>query len=523
MTQIAISSGHSTKCRGASDIIDEVNEATRVVDRVDEILTNAGVSVKKFHDTVSDDQSENLNRIVDWHNSQNRTLDVSVHFNAYEHTSKPMGTECLYVTQAALADKMANKVAQASGLIDRGPKKRTDLFFLNNTEEPAILIEVAFVDSQADVNIYRAKFEAICHAIAETVAGKEIGPSPTPEPEPEPEPVPPPDGKKPTLHQGDKDVPPGNYVSELQRSLNRENDAGLRADGDFGGLTDTAVRNYQYSRGLDVDGWCGDATWNALDTHMEPIPPPPGALTPEQQQKIKQIVSASSIFNYSWRDRGKAPKGYTWGMGLAFAQTYLKLLDHHPAAVEMAKARKNSDKDALNVYRSEYERLNMPNEQNGPNTLRHLYALLLGQGMRESSGKHCEGRDMSADNVQSDTAEAGLFQTSYNAHASSDPEFDALMAEYSTAAMKPTCYLDTFAEGVTCSDSDWSNYGSGAGYNFQKLCKECPAFAVETCALTLRNLCNHYGPIVRKETELKREADDMFKAIQTYVDREIDV
>jgi hypothetical protein len=45
---------------------------------------------------------------------------------------------------------------------------------------------------------------------------------------------------------------------------------------------------------------------------------------------------------------------------------------------------------------------------------------MLGHGMRESSGRHCEGRDLSADNVQSDTAEAGLFQTSYNAHSATE-------------------------------------------------------------------------------------------------------
>jgi len=36
--------------------------------------------------------------------------------------------------------------------------------------------------------------------------------------------------------------------------------------------------------------------------------------------------------------------------------------------------------------------------------------------------------------------------------------------------------------------------------------------------LTLRNLANHFGPIIRKETELKREADVMLKEVQTYVD-----
>jgi len=31
-------------------------------------------------------------------------------------------------------------------------------------------------------------------------------------------------------------------------------------------------------------------------------------------------------------------------------------------------------------------------------------------------------------------------------------------------------------------------------------------------------LANHYGPIIRMETELRKDADRMFKAIQDYVD-----
>jgi hypothetical protein len=148
-------------------------------------------------------------------------------------------------------------------------------------------------------------------------------------------------------------------------------------------------------------------------------------------------------------------------------------------------------------------------------TLRHLYALMMGHGMRESSGQHCEGRDMSADNVSSDTAEAGLFQTSYNASNASNPEFDNLMDEY-LAGLSPG-YLDAFSEGVNCSSSDWDNYGSGRGEEFQELCKNAPAFAVESAALTLRNLANHYGPIIRKETELRAEADDMLADVQVYI------
>lgn len=51
--QINISSGHSVNCQGAVDIINEVAEAKRVVDRVYEICKSLGIEVYKYHDVAS--------------------------------------------------------------------------------------------------------------------------------------------------------------------------------------------------------------------------------------------------------------------------------------------------------------------------------------------------------------------------------------------------------------------------------------------------------------------------------------
>jgi hypothetical protein len=109
-----------------------------------------------------------------------------VHFNAYEQVSKPMGTEVLYVTQSSLAAQVSSAIAVSCGFINRGAKKRTDLFFLNNTAMPSILIEVCFVDSEADADLYGENFDAICVAIADVLGGVDEGevvPPPAPEPE----------------------------------------------------------------------------------------------------------------------------------------------------------------------------------------------------------------------------------------------------------------------------------------------------------------------------------------------------
>jgi N-acetylmuramoyl-L-alanine amidase len=164
--KIVISSGHGKYVRGASGLIDEVDEARKVVAEVAQFLKLNGHEVVEFHDDTSTTQSENLNTIVDFHNSQSRNIDVSVHFNAYVPTDGGRGTECLYLTQDIIAKEVAMAISEAGGLIDRGAHKRSDLYFLNGTEEPSILIEVCFVDAAADVEAYQQNFEEICRAIA---------------------------------------------------------------------------------------------------------------------------------------------------------------------------------------------------------------------------------------------------------------------------------------------------------------------------------------------------------------------
>ena len=169
--RIRMSSGHSTKCQGAIGILNEVMEATRVVDRTAELLIMRGVDCPTFHDTTSSDQNTNLHKITDWHNSKPRDLDVSVHFNANVETTSPMGTECLWVTQETLADHMADAIADV-GFKNRGAKYRSDLWFLNQTTMPSILIEVCFVDSSADAALYKETFEEVCEAIATVLGGE---------------------------------------------------------------------------------------------------------------------------------------------------------------------------------------------------------------------------------------------------------------------------------------------------------------------------------------------------------------
>jgi len=189
LPKIAMSSGHSKQCQGAVGIINELEQNIRVVDRVAELIRAGGGTCVTFHSTGKT-QSEVLNQQTNWHNSQTRDFDVQVHFNAYQATSKPMGTEVLYVTQSSLAAKLSSAQAAAGGFINRGAKYRSDLSFLNTTHKPAVLTEICFVDSGADCGLYDDNFEDICQAIAYTlVPGLQIPGEPPIEPPTEPPPI----------------------------------------------------------------------------------------------------------------------------------------------------------------------------------------------------------------------------------------------------------------------------------------------------------------------------------------------
>jgi hypothetical protein len=236
---------------------------------------------------------------------------------------------------------------------------------------------------------------------------------------------------------------------------------------------------------------------------------------------IKKLAGASTCYKYQWKDRGQAPKGYVEGVALVFARAVCN--PGRSDVVVVSEANTGDDvHDALSWYNSIFSTLSMPNDVAGVATLRHAYTLLLGLGMRESSGEHCCGRDASATNVSSESAEAGAWQTSYDSHGAS-PELPKLFAKYQ--ADPGGCLLDTFSAGVTCNAANWQNWGTGAdGLAFQKLEKECPAFAAEYAAVMLRvsgGSKGHYGPLRTKAAEVRPECDAMFQQVQALVEQNL--
>jgi hypothetical protein len=276
-------------------------------------------------------------------------------------------------------------------------------------------------------------------------------------------------------------------------------DAGKK---DAGALADSAV-----DAGLAEAGNTVDA---AADAKM--------SLSPDAVvDKIKSVAAGSACSRYSWQDRGKMPKGYIKGVALSFSRS---VCNSDRADVVLASKAKTTDtvNDALAWFGPEFLDAQMDNSMAGLTTLRHLYTLLMGLGMRESSGRHCVGRDTSASNVSSNSAEAGAWQTSWDSN-DIHPELPKLFER--TKVGDPGCFLDVYSEGVTCDAANWKNWGTGAdGLRFQELEKKCPGFAADYAAVMLRvkgGSRGHYGPLRTKAAEIKQECDAMLEEVQTLV------
>jgi len=209
---------------------------------------------------------------------------------------------------------------------------------------------------------------------------------------------------------------------------------------------------------------------------------------------------------------------YFKGMSLAYARSLCRIraTPVKPAALILSAASSgNAAKDVLAHYSSILANAGLRISEAGQAPLHATYTIGLGLGMRESSGKYCEGYDVAAGTDRtSSEAEAGLFQASYNSMSAST-ELKKLYDEYKSDESR--CMLTTFKEGVTCTAR--SILGTGAGADYQAFVKRCPAFGVEYTMTLIRLLRAHFGPLNRQTAQVVGSCDAMLAQVQNVVER----
>jgi hypothetical protein len=149
--------------------------------------------------------------------------------------------------------------------------------------------------------------------------------------------------------------------------------------------------------------------------------------------------------------------------------------------------------------------------------LEAVYTLAIGMGMVESSGEPGAGapHDSANPNPDAETAEAGLFQTSFNSYESTKkaPALLQLTSQY--GASDAPCHLSIFFEGTSGQISP--PVGAGKGAAFQQMTKTCPAFATEYVMVMLRLDRGHYGTLKKHHAEYEKKCLAMFRGIESVV------
>lgn len=172
--RIALGAGHTIYGAGSGAVgyINESKENRVMNELVAKWLKADGNSV---YDCTVDYSSNYLPEACAKANKQSVDLAVQIHFNANTTTSNPMGTETLYYG-GATGTNAAKRVTEKLGtkFKQRGAKQNQGLYWLKHTSAPAILVEVCFCDSKADVDIYNANKDAIAKLIAEGIVGHSI-------------------------------------------------------------------------------------------------------------------------------------------------------------------------------------------------------------------------------------------------------------------------------------------------------------------------------------------------------------
>jgi N-acetylmuramoyl-L-alanine amidase len=153
---ICIDPGHGGKDFGASGPtgLREKDVNLDIAIRLKDKLINAGFNVML---TREDDTSKSLDEIVDFANTNNADIFISIHNNSHISRDKN-GTETFYCSQSPYGNFLASyinvKTVEQIGTINRGVKA-ANFREIKNTKMVSALIEGAFIsnpDEEAKLN-----------------------------------------------------------------------------------------------------------------------------------------------------------------------------------------------------------------------------------------------------------------------------------------------------------------------------------------------------------------------------------
>jgi N-acetylmuramoyl-L-alanine amidase len=176
MSKFAIDPGHGNVNGslggdgGAVGYLVEQNCALDIATKVIAKLQSLGNTAFNVRPSSASSVSDSLQKRCDA--AANADYLVSIHLNA----GGGKGSEIFAMSTAgnALASKVLNELV-ALGFVNRGVKDGSGLYVIRHSNPVAILIEVCFVDTQTDANLYnQLGAEVIANAIVKGVTGQTV-------------------------------------------------------------------------------------------------------------------------------------------------------------------------------------------------------------------------------------------------------------------------------------------------------------------------------------------------------------
>lgn len=97
---------------------------------------------------------------------------VSIHRNSSPYPNQYTGVESLVYNLYSEAARLAyniNTRLEAVGFVNQGVNERKNLVVLRRTQMPAVLVEVGFINTDADNQLFDERFGEIAQAIADGI------------------------------------------------------------------------------------------------------------------------------------------------------------------------------------------------------------------------------------------------------------------------------------------------------------------------------------------------------------------
>ena len=171
---LAVDIGHNVPYDGGAVGIRNENDLNRLVGNELISKLRGGIKVVNCTPSTAKSLNDSLYQRVNTANNSGATLFVSIHHNA---CPGGYGSEVLCIKgnyQGGLSTKIGEAILKelaTPGLKNRGVKDRRNLYVINNTSMPALIVECAFVDSSLDMANYNpektaaAIYKGICTAL----------------------------------------------------------------------------------------------------------------------------------------------------------------------------------------------------------------------------------------------------------------------------------------------------------------------------------------------------------------------